>query len=367
MHRRFALLILVLLMLGCERYRSRAQGPFPRNSPNVNSVPPVRPPLAMNGPTPPAPPGGMDESPLVPPRPPEPGALPYAVSPPQPPKPPVVEEERVEPAGGFPPRKKAAATPPAPAPMAPPAATPPAQPQPAANLAPLKKLAAATTEKVKSLDNYEAHFTRRENVDGTPGPLEEVIFRFRAEPMAVYMKNVSEAGLGREVLYNPSQHTDRIHIIVGKGDTRFLKPGDKAPSQSPDSPQVRSKSRHSIRESGVAISANKFIAAVAKLEAGKLPADALKYAGVIKREDYPDTPLEGVEQAVAKGDEGMPSGGTRHWFFDAKPGSPSQGLPVLVILYDANGKELEYYRYTQIKIAANLTNADFDPARMGKK
>lgn len=360
MHRRFALLLLALSILGCERYRSRAQGPFPRNQPN--SAPAIRPPLAMNGPTPPAPPGTMEESPLVPPRPPEPGALPYAVVPPQSPKPPAVEEERVEPAGGLPPRKKAAA------PAAPPkAATTPPATTAAANFEPIKKLAAASTEKVKTLGNYEARFARRENVDGTPGPLEEVIFRYRAEPMAVYMKNVSEAGLGREVLYNPSQHADKIHVIVGKGDSRLLKAGFKAPSMSPDSPQVRSKSRHSIRESGIAISANKFIALVAKVEAGKVPADALKFAGAVKREDYPDVPLEGVEQLVPKGDEGLPSGGTRHWFFDAKPGSVSKGLPVLVILYDGNGKELEYYRYTKIKIPGELTDAHFDPAKMGGK
>ena len=38
-----------------------------------------------------------------------------------------------------------------------------------------------------------------------------------------------------------------------------------------------------------------------------------------------------------------------------------------MILYDAVGKELEYYRYTQFKIPGNLTNADFDPAKLGKK
>jgi hypothetical protein len=245
MHRRFAILLLALLMIGCERYRSRAQGPFPRNAATANAAQPKRPPLALSGPVPPAPPGGMDESPLVPPRPPEPGAIANAV--PAPPKTPVVEEERVEPAGGLPPRKKPATEPPAAPKPTPAAATP------AANFAPIKKLADASTEKVKTLGNYEAHFFRRENVDGNAGPLEEVIFRFRADPMAVYMKNVSETGLGREVLYNPSQHGEKIHVIVGKGDSRLLKAGFKAPAMSPDSPQVRQKSRHSIRESGVAI------------------------------------------------------------------------------------------------------------------
>ena len=363
MHRRFALLLLAIFMMGCERYRSRAQGPFPRNAPNASAMPPKRPPLALQGPVPPAPPGGMDESPLVPPRPPEPGAVASAV--PAPPKPPAVEEERVEPAGGLPPRKKPVASPAPPKPMTP--ATPAPAATPAANFAPIKKLAEASAEKVKTLGNYEAHFFRRENVDGTPGPLEEVIFRYRAEPMAVYMKNVSENGLGREVLYNPSQHGEKIHVIVGKGDSRLLKAGFKAPSMSPDNPQVRSKSRHSIRESGVAISAGKFIALVAKLEAGKVPADTLKYAGEVKREDYTDATLVGIEQIVPKGEDGLPSGGTRHWFFDTKPGSLTEGLPVLVILYDGNGKELEYYKYTQFKIPGKLVDADFDPSKMGAK
>ena len=158
------------------------------------------------------------------------------------------------------------------------------------------------------LDNYEARFARRENMDGNAGPLEEVVFRYRQEPIAVYMKNVSEAGKGREVLYNPSQYGDKIHVVVGEGDTRFLKAGTKGPSLSPDNPQVRSKSRHNIRESGVAISAGRYVAVVAKIEAGKMPAEVLKYAGALKREEFGDYPLEGVEQTLRKGDEEMVPG-----------------------------------------------------------
>jgi hypothetical protein len=186
--------------------------------------------------------------------------------------------------------------------------------------------------------------------------------------MAVYMKNVGEVGKGREVLYNPTQFMDKVHVVVGEGDSRLYRAGSRGPSMSPDSPLVRSKSRHSIRESGLGISAGRFAAAVAKVEAGKLPPDALKYGGVLKREEFGDAPLEGVEQTVRAGEEeGLPGGGVRHWFFDARPGSPSAGLPVLVVLYDDKGKEVEYYRYTQVKAPAGLKDADFDPARLGKK
>ncbi|HEY3789333.1 MAG TPA: DUF1571 domain-containing protein [Urbifossiella sp.] len=356
MHRRFAFLALVLLIVGCERVRSRAQGPFLRQTQPYAGAAPAAQPLAISGSAQPLPPVAPDEMPLVPPRPPEPGALPKAIAPPQSVRPPEVkvEDAGVVAAVGLSPQQ----------PKKPVAAAPSPQ---AMNLAAIKKISTTLADKLKLLGNYEARFTRRENLDGTPGKIEEVIFRFRAEPMAVYMKNVSEVGKGREVLYNPSQHGDKIHVIIGEGDTRFLRVGAKGPSLSPDAPQIRAKSRHTIRESGIAISGNRFIAAVAKLETGRLP-NSLKYAGLLKRDEFGDTPLEGVEETIRKGDqEGVPDGGTRHWFFDAKPDSPSFGLPVLVILYDAAGKELEYYKYTQLRSPTNFTDADFDPARLGKK
>ncbi|HXD86186.1 MAG TPA: DUF1571 domain-containing protein [Urbifossiella sp.] len=326
MRYRFALLASVFLLAGCERYRTRAQGPFfPRRQPAPAPLP--RDEAFLANPVPPLPPSrGAVEQPR-----------------PQEPLPPL----------------------PAQSPGNPPPTT--AQPSPqAVNLAALKKISTRLSERLKTLTNYEARFARRENVSGKAGPLEEVIFRFRAEPMAVYMKNVSAAGKGREVLYNPSQYGEKVHVIVGEGDTIFLKAGSKAPTLSPDSPQVRSKSRHSIRESGIVVSGNKFIAAVAKLEEGKAPASGMKYLGLLKRDDLGDLPLEGVEQAARK-DEQLPTGGTRQWFFDAKPDSPSFGLAVLVILFDASGKEMEYYRYTHLKAPAGLTDANFDPARLGKK
>ncbi|HEY2909582.1 MAG TPA: DUF1571 domain-containing protein, partial [Gemmataceae bacterium] len=235
MRYRLALLASTILIAGCERYRTRAQGPFFPRKPAAAAPLAPREPAVPTDPVPPLPPAG--------------GTIAQ-------------------------PRPQQQALPPLPAqsPGNPPPAT--AQPSPqAVNLAALKKISTRLNERLKTLTNYEARFARRENVSGKAGPLEEVIFRFRAEPMAVYMKNVSAAGKGREVLYNPSQYGEKVHVIVGEGDTIFLKAGSKAPTLSPDSPQVRSKSRHSIRESGIVVSGNKFIAAVAKLEEGKLLAD----------------------------------------------------------------------------------------------
>jgi hypothetical protein len=386
-----ALVALVLLLLGCTRYNSRAQGPFAARpapaGPGPTTLPAApaaaRGPLALNTPTnllPPAPPG--DAQP-VPPRPPEPAGVGpgYAYTPPQTPRPPAVPESPgVVPAGGVPPdtvadadsadRRRIFRRPAAPAAPTNPAVTAPAA-APASPAAPLKKLVQVAAEKWKGLDTYEAKLTRRESVGGAAPSTEEVVFQFRKEPMAVYMRNTGEVGRGREVLFNPSQHGDKVHVVVGEGDTRFLKAGSKAPSLSPDSPQVRSKSRHSIREVGFGNTIEKFARVVAAVDAGKLPADALKYTGPVKRTEYGELPLEAVEQTIRPGqEEGLPAGGVRQWFFDGKPDSPAYGLPVLVITFE-NGpqkaREVEYYCFTQFRGPAGLSDADFDPARLGKK
>jgi hypothetical protein len=63
----------------------------------------------------------------------------------------------------------------------------------------------------------------------------------------------------------------------------------------------------------------------------------------------------------------MPNGGVRQWFFDPKPDSSSYTLPVLIIATEPNGKEVEYYLFRRMNFQVKYTDADFDPARLGKK
>lgn len=63
----------------------------------------------------------------------------------------------------------------------------------------------------------------------------------------------------------------------------------------------------------------------------------------------------------------MPNGGMRQWFFDPKADSASYAFPVLIIATEPNGKEVEYYLFEKVKLNVKLTDADFDPARLGKK
>jgi hypothetical protein len=347
MTRSLALFALAALLVGCARYTSRGQAPYqyakqPLPSPYAGA--PVTPQAAaVRTPT-----AEMDDARLVPPRPPQAGAG-FAVTPPQPPQPPAVPE----PAGITP----AAAVQPASAPAKP--------PSPAAmNLAALKKISGTAAAKWESVTTYEARLVRRETMTGQKdGPTEEVLFQYRKEPHSVYMKNTGQTGKGREVLYVKGKYGDKMTIITGAGDGIT---GWRT-TKSPDDPLVTSRSRHSIRDAGFGKGVAQFAELVAKIEAGKAPPDALKHLGPVQRPEYP-YPLECVEQAIKPNDEKhSPAGGTRKLFFDPNQESPSWGLPVLVITTEPNGREVEYYCFDKFKLPANLTDADFDPARFDKK
>lgn len=237
-----------------------------------------------------------------------------------------------------------------------------------ANIEKLQSLAAKGLERWRQISTYEARLTRREVVGGKPQNEEQMLYRVRREPFAIYMKNLGPHGKGREVLYNPSQHGDKLHIIVGEGDSFFLKAGSRAPSMSPDNRSVMEKSRHSIRDAGFGNSLNRFQTVLDKVKSGRAKPDTLIYVGPESRpQDLPGLTLERVDQTIHPGDDPLvPRGGKRHWFFDAKPDSPSYAMPVLVITYEA-GREVEYYRFDQFRIPAGLTDADFHPDNMGKK
>jgi hypothetical protein len=130
---------------------------------------------------------------------------------------------------------------------------------------------------------------------------------------------------------------------------------------------VKARSRHDIRDAGFGSRIANFKTALDKLEAGRIPSDSIKALGPVKRPEYPYD-LEGVLFTVRAGDDAaVPSGGTREVYFDPKADSPSYGLPVLSMLFDGTGREVEYNLFESFRLPAKLTDADFTPERMGKK
>lgn len=356
---------LVALLASCTRYHSRAQGPFARASDKELPAPygstnkPVtnQSALAFGAPVP-VTPSNSDERSVVPPR----GNGAAVVEPP-------VE---LDDPNAFPPFRKKTEQKTLPSPFAPKdgsgAKVPtPEKDAPAKGLAELKAVLTIANAAWKAIDTFEGTLTRREiNPQGAPTS-EVVLFQFRREPLAVFTRTVSEKGKGREVVYNPSKHEDKLHVMVGAGDHPLFKAGRVLPGVSPDSPLVKEKSRYSIRDTGFGKHLAKLGDTVAKIEAGKLPADALTFHGAVKREEYA-YPLTGVAHNLRAGDDPLlPTGGTRTYFFDLKEKSPSFGLPVLIVTTESNGKEAEYYLFEKIKNPANLTDADFSPDRLGKK
>lgn len=366
MIRTIALCSFVIMLAGCNRYHSRAQGPFAHKidkepAPSgVDRLPGSRSPLALAAPAPVVR-SASDERSVVPPR--EPGLAPASGT---------VPPAELDDPDAFPPLRKRPSPKPGtmPSPFAPKGSNTPGTEKPAApakNLTELKGLIATASAAWKAVDTFEGTLTRREiNPQGAPTS-EIVLFQFRREPLSVFTRTVSENGKGREVVYNPSKHGDKLYVMVGQGDHPLFKAGRVLPGVSPDSPLVKDKTRYSIRDAGFGRQITKFNDLMAKIEAGKLPADVLTFHGPVKRDEYP-YPLTSVTHNFRVGDDPLfPNGGSRTLFFDMKEKSPSFGLPVLIIATDATGKEGEYYLFEKIKLPANLTDADFNPDRLGKK
>ena len=358
MTRTLTLLLLVALLGGCSRYHSRAQGPFGKSETPPPYGTPSKPvgnqsPLDITSTTP-VTKSAVDERSVVPSR----ADMPAPVS--------VLPEADTD---GFPPLRKRPEPKTLPSPFAPKSDAPKSDtPAPAGKgLADVKALVATASAAWKGVDTLEATVTKREVNPQGAATSEVVLFQFRREPMSVFTRTTSESGKGREMIYSPAKHGDKLYIMVGQGDHKLLKAGTVLPGVSPDDSRVKEKARYSVRDTGLGKNAARLTDAVAKVEAGKLPADALTYLGPVKRDEYPH-PLTGVTLAMRPGDDPLfPNGGTRTYFFDLKEKSPSFGLPVLTFATDAKGNEAEYYLYERVKSPADLTDAHFNPDRLGKK
>ena len=323
-----ALIALALLLTGCTRFQSRPQGPFAKPKKDIpppygSILPDATKPLGGQSPL------GMPKADPAPPLPPDERAL-------------------------IPPKPSGPAAPPA-----------VAAPDPAAkNLAELKALVATSGAAWGKATTYELQLTRREvNPKGAVNS-EVLVVQFRRDPMAVYTRNISGSGKGRETVYNASE--DKLHVMLGEGDSKLMRAGFVAPAVSPDDSRVKEKARYSIREAGFGRWIATLGKAVAGMEAGRTSADAVVYKGELTRDEY-SYPLVGVTHTLRAADDPLiPGGGTRFYYFDMKAGSPSYGWPVIIVAFDASGKEVEYYLADKVKNPANLTDANFNPSRLGK-
>jgi hypothetical protein len=76
------------------------------------------------------------------------------------------------------------------------------------------------------------------------------------------------------------------------------------------------------------------------------------------------TPFEVIEITTQAGDEpSLPKGGVWTVYFDQHADSPSKDWPVLFTIHE-NGREVEYYHFSNLKAPAGLNESDFSPDRL---
>jgi hypothetical protein len=159
---------------------------------------------------------------------------------------------------------------------------------------------------------------------------------------------------------------NKVQILTGKGEGLIVPSGMRV-ARLPGDKDVRSKSRHDIREPGMGMAVEWFGKVAALMEKDPTQAKRMKYLGVVKGRPERAGGLEGVEETIPPGWEPLlPKGGKRTTYFDPDPASPSFGLPVLISAFNEGGREVEYYSFDQLR-PTTPTDADFDPDRLWKK
>jgi hypothetical protein len=224
---------------------------------------------------------------------------------------------------------------------------------------PLQRLARIAADSEKKLDNYLVRVRRRETVNGEDQPLEYILCKFRRAPLSMHCKWLGTEAKGREIIYVKGQFDDKIHLLTGQGD--LFGPGHRM-SFSPESPLVRARFRYPLVEASLGANAVRFVSLLSALETGQARAGTAKYLGSQLRPEFP-RPMEVVEQSIPPNLEpGLEKGGIRFYYFD-----DVLGLPMLIVTFDHNRHQVEYYCFDRLQAPVPLDDADFNPAQLWPK
>jgi hypothetical protein len=222
---------------------------------------------------------------------------------------------------------------------------------PVFGISPTRRLALRAIERDSEIPAFIARLRRRELSSGKPKPMEVMLFKYRRDPHSIHLKWLGDAGKGRELVYVLGKYDSKLHFRTGVND---LFAGRRM-ALPVDSSLVRANSRIPITEIGLTMMVRRFATAVDQVERGLPNAGIMRYIGEVARAEFL-RPLEIVEHDVPAGqDELMPKGGTRLFGFD------DTGMPVLVISWDENRNEVEYYCCDRFQGPISLDENDFDP------
>jgi hypothetical protein len=233
------------------------------------------------------------------------------------------------------------------------------------NLDAVRRLYKTSVERMGKLDGFEARLTRREVINNRPQPEEVMQYHFRQAPFSVHMKWIGKEGTGRELAYCQGKFDDKVNILTAKGDGAIIVPAGLQKAYDAEDSTIRSRSRYDFREAGMGLSL-KWIGKVLQEMERTNDTKRLRYLGKVSRPERKQG-LEGIEETIPPGWEPLlPRGGKRLTFFDCDPNSPSFGLPILVMAYADNRREVEYYFFDQLR-PTNFSDSDFDPRRLWRR
>jgi hypothetical protein len=218
-----------------------------------------------------------------------------------------------------------------------------------------KGLYEGARQRYDRVGSYIARLTRREAVKGERRPEELILVKFRERPWSAHMKWLGEQGRGREGVYVKGRHGDKVHVRLAAWDIPFM-PAGRRMALSPDGALLRSASTHPITELGIGAALDKIGRVQAALGRGDRGLGELAVVGPERRDEFAK-PAHGIEHRIPPGaDPAVPRGGRRTYWLD-----PASGLPTLIVTLDADGGEVEYYRYDRLQLAVRLDDEDFDP------
>ncbi|MBI1322883.1 DUF1571 domain-containing protein [bacterium] len=188
--------------------------------------------------------------------------------------------------------------------------------------------------------NYKVEVALQERMNGRLLPQDKFTLYKRRQPLAVRMEWIEGKDVGREVIYSPAETKGMIQIRMPKGLIPRI-------SMAPDSPLVRSKSRHPIDEAGADSVVDRLTATLRKFESGSPEAGSLNVESVV---DPQLGPIRRVSHHTIE---------REIWVVDL---DENTGLPLTIHATDESGELLEHYEFRgyQLNLSELLTAEAFD-------
>jgi hypothetical protein len=217
--------------------------------------------------------------------------------------------------------------------------------QPARGQVPETLLSGMAVEYAR-VERYTARFVRQEMIDGTLRPREEALLKFQ-RPGLLYLRWVAGPPAGREILFVPGRHDNRM-LVREPGLLTSL----ATIVMAPDSPRVLEESRHPVTDIGVGRLVELILDNARRAAtAGEL---LVRDLGAVTEPDGPGRRIEVV----------LPRRPERGYYCHRLDliVAAGTGLPVRATVYDWDDRMVADYTYLDFMANPPLTALDFDAA-----